>query len=377
MTLPRGRIKTAPEDFLVEEVPLYAPSGEGDHLFVRFTKRNLTTDIAAARIAGAVSVAMRDIGIAGMKDKVAVTTQTVSLPLPREGRLELEARLPRLALDGITVHECVRHTHKLKTGHLAANRFAIVVRGIEAARLAEVTLALEEVGRAGIPNAFGPQRFGRDKNNADRARAWLSGRARPPRDARLRRLLFSALQAELFNRVLDLRVQRGTWSSPLPGDLVKRRASGGLHLWTEAEGRDRCAEGDEWSPTGPIFGVKMRDPVGEPLELEQSVLRESLGDGVDLSVTGPLGEGTRRSLRLWVNDLRVEACELSGPALPVRPAHEEEREQERDLKVSFVLPKGGYATTVLGTVLALNSPEASLEASPEAPEEATQASQRE
>jgi tRNA pseudouridine13 synthase len=355
VTLPFGRIKTQPEDFRVEEVPAYPPSGEGDHLFVRFTKTNLTTDVAASRIAGAMHVAMRDVGIAGMKDKVAVTTQTVSFPLPREGREDFEARLSLLALDGITIHEGVRHTNKLKTGHLAANRFTIVVRGIHAERLAEVISALEEAGRAGIPNAFGPQRFGRDKDNADQARAWLSGRAKAPRDARLRRLLFSALQAELFNRVLDLRVKDGTWATPLLGDLVKRRSSGGLHLWTGEE-----AGRDELSPTGPIFGVKMRDPEGAPFELEQRVLRESLGEGVDLAVTRPLGEGTRRSLRLWIDELHVDACELASETSASDP--------ERDLCVSFVLPKGGYATSVLGTVLALhpeeNPREAPAEASP-------------
>lgn len=355
-----------PEDFLVEEVRAYSPSGEGDHFFVRFTKKNLTTDVAASRIAGAMQVAMRDVGIAGMKDKVAVTTQTVSLHVPREAGRDFEARLSLLALDGITIHECMRHGNKLKAGHLAANRFTIVVRGIDAACVAEVTLALEEAGRMGIPNAFGDQRFGRDKNNADQARAWLAGRIKPPRDPRLRRLLFSALQADLFNRVLDFRVKNGTWHSPLQGDLVKRRSSGGLYLWTGDDPRDESSDRDELSPTGPMFGVKMRDPAGEPLELERRVLRESLGDGVDLSGTRALGEGTRRSLRLWVNDLRVEACDSLGR---VREG-ELHREEERDLKVCFVLPKGGYATSVLGTVLALglpgDSPEVSSDASPEA-----------
>ncbi len=343
--LPRGQIKAAPEDFLVEEVPAYAPSGEGDHLFVRFTKRNLTTDVAASRIAAAMDVAMRDVGIAGMKDKVAVTTQTLSLPLPRERAQDFEAHLSRLALDDITIHECVRHTNKLRTGHLAANRFTIIVRGIEAARLAEVAAALEEAVRTGIPNAFGPQRFGKAKDNADQARDWLSGRAKAPRDARFRRLLFSALQAELFNRVLDLRVNQGTWSTPLRGDLVKRRTSGGLHLWTGGQAREELDGGDEVSPTGPIFGVKMRDPEGEPFEIERTVLRDQLGEGIDLSATRALGEGTRRLLRLWVSDFRVEACE---------PGSLPPREEGRDLRVCFVLPKGGYATCVLGTVLDLD-----------------------
>jgi tRNA pseudouridine13 synthase len=338
---PRGTIKTTPEDFVVEEIPAYEPCGEGDHLYVLFTKRGLTTDEAAGRMARATGVPMRDVGIAGMKDKVAVTTQTISLPLPPRGGAELEAKVRDLSLEGITIHGAKRHGNKLRTGHLVGNRFAVVVRGIERDRVESVVSRLETVGREGLPNAFGAQRFGREKDNADRARAWLSGRTPAPRDARLKRLLFSALQAELFNRVLDARVERGTWATPLVGDLVKRRRSHALFLWT-GEG---AAEDDAPSPTGPMFGAKMRDPEGEPLELERAVLREHLGEGVDLVAARALGEGTRRPLRLWVDELRIERL----------PPGDGEGRAGVGLKLYFVLPKGGYATSVLGTALALDS----------------------
>ena len=233
---PRGTIKTTPEDFVVEEIPAYEPCGEGDHLYVRFTKRGLTTDEAASRIARAVGVPMRDVGIAGMKDKVAVTTQTISLPAPVKDTADLEARVRALSLDGITIGGARRHTNKLRTGHLIGNRFAIVVRGTPPDRAEEVVTSMERVGREGLPNAFGAQRFGREKDNADRARAWLSGRTPAPRDRRLARLLFSALQSELFNRVLDARVADGTWGTPLVGDLVKRRHS---HAFFPVDGRGR------------------------------------------------------------------------------------------------------------------------------------------
>jgi tRNA pseudouridine13 synthase len=336
---PRGSIKTTPEDFVVEEIPAYEPSGEGDHLYVLFTKRGLTTDEAAGRIARATAVPMRDVGIAGMKDKVAVTTQTISLPVPPKGGAELEAKVGDLSLEGITIHGARRHTNKLRTGHLYGNRFAIVVRGVERERVEEVVTTLEAVGREGLPNAFGAQRFGREKDNAERARAWLSGRAPAPRDGRLRRLLFSALQAELFNRVLGERVERGSWAIPLVGDLVKRRHSHALFLWTG----DVTDQDDAPSPTGPMFGAKMREPEGEPLELERAILRENLGEGVDLVSARALGEGTRRPLRLWVDELRIERL---APG-------DGEGQTGVGLKLYFVLPKGGYATSVLGTALAL------------------------
>jgi tRNA pseudouridine13 synthase len=350
----RGRIKTTPEDFVVEEIGAYEPCGEGDHLFVRFTKRGLTTDEAVARIARAVGVPTRDVGVAGMKDKVAVTTQTISLPLPSKGRDEVEARARALSLDGITLLDARKHKNKLRTGHLTGNRFAIVVRDIEPTRVDDVVSAFETVGRTGLPNAFGAQRFGRDKDNADRARAWLSGRAPAPRDGRLRRLLFSALQAELFNRVLDARVANGTWSTPVIGDLVQRRLSHAFFLWT-GEADDEATL-DTPSPTGPMFGAKMREPEGETQELERAILRENLGEGVDLVAARALGEGTRRPLRLWVDELRIERLSASDSA-----------GAGSGLKFYFVLPKGGYATSVLGTALALETTEKTADVFPPTP----------
>jgi tRNA pseudouridine13 synthase len=348
--LARGRIKSTPEDFVVEELPLYEPSGEGEHLYIRFTKRGLTTDAAVKSIASALGVGARDVGVAGMKDKVAVTTQTISVPIPPQDRA-IEERARALALDGITVHEARRHGNKLRTGHLIGNRFAIVVRGVAPEERAQVIASLERIAREGLPNAFGTQRFGRDRDNADRARAWLSGRERGPRDLRMKRLLWSALQSELFNEVLQRRVDAGTWATPLEGDLLKRHASGGLFVCTDVQtDRARALEG-ELSPTGPMFGVKMREPEGAPRDLERAVLAERLGEGVDLAITKPFGEGSRRTLRLWVEALKIESPsegEVDGA---------QAAEQASSITVRFVLPKGAYATTVLSAAISLRETE--------------------
>ena len=115
-----AKIKVTPEDFLVQEIPAYEPSGEGDHLFVRFTKRNMTTDAAVAAIARALGVKPRDVGVAGMKDRVAVTEQTISVPFAPGRDAAAAAFHHATEAERITVHEAKRHTNKLKTGHLRA-----------------------------------------------------------------------------------------------------------------------------------------------------------------------------------------------------------------------------------------------------------------
>jgi tRNA pseudouridine13 synthase len=343
--LPPGRLKATPEDFVVDEAPLYEPSGDGDHLYVRFTKRDLTTDVAARAIAEALyapqSAPMRDVGIAGMKDKRAITTQTISIPIPRgkdvKAADEIAAFARTLALPGITILDARRHGHKLKTGHLASNRFDIIVRAIPSDRAAEVIASLERMGREGVPNAFGTQRFGRDQDNASRALAWLTGKLPAPKDPRQRRFLWSSLQSQLFNEVLARRVADGTWAAPLVGDLLKKVDSGGIFPCLDVETDGERARRGELAPTGPMFGVKMRSPEGEPGKLEQDVFDEHLGREFDLARTKVLGEGTRRALRMPVYELRADRIDDgSGDA---------------SVQVRFVLPRGAYATTVLAAAI--------------------------
>lgn len=337
---PAAKIKNTPEDFVVEEIPAYEPSGTGEHVFVHFEKRNLTTDAAVRAITRALGVDMRAVGIAGMKDKIAVTTQWISLPAPAK-ETSIEEKIGALAIDGVRILAAKRHGNKLKTGHLRGNRFDLVVRGIARDRLPAALVELERVGREGVPNAFGTQRFGKHGDTHEQARAWLTGKARPPSDARLRRLHFSALQSVIFNAVLDARLADGTWNVPQQGDLLKKEDTGGLFLCTDVQtDRERASRG-ELCPTGPIVGDRMRQPEGEVRALEERIAAPWL-EGIDLHRARALGEGTRRGLRLAVDGLSV--AELMDSEA------EAGREQEQALRVRFVLPKGAYATTVLSNV---------------------------
>src|SRR5687767_11569574 len=95
-----GRIKTSPEDFVVDEIPAYEPSGEGTHLYLHVRKKNRTTDDVVKEIARALEVPPREIGVAGLKDKIAVATQWISVPA-RDASVDERAR--SLALEGVEI----------------------------------------------------------------------------------------------------------------------------------------------------------------------------------------------------------------------------------------------------------------------------------
>ncbi len=352
--LATGRLKASPEDFVVDELPAYGPSGSGEHLWLAIRKRDKNTLDAVRAIANALGADVRQAGHAGMKDKFAVTTQALTLLRPPKldrGSFETAAR--QLQLDGIDITEVSWHDNKLKPGHLKGNRFDIRIRDV---KLTDANLAmatLRKCGQEGVPNFYGDQRFGREGDNAARALAWLRGEERGPRDMRQRQFLFSALQSHVFNRVLQARIDDGTWNMPIEGDLLKKHETGGLFTCVDVEADRARALTGELSPTGPMFGTKMRSADGGAKTLEDAIIQRELGENFPLTETSKWGEGTRRILRMWVQELTVEteSNDSEGPGDPSKTT----------VRVRFVLPKGAYATTVLASAFAFPSTLASTE----------------
>ncbi|MBA2538514.1 MAG: tRNA pseudouridine(13) synthase TruD [Deltaproteobacteria bacterium] len=320
-----GTLKSRDEDFVVEEIPAYPPSGTGDHVFVRYEKRGLTTPQAVTVIARALGVRDRDIGVAGMKDRQAVTTQWISLPPPVTPEVALA-----LVLDQVRVLEAVRHNHKLRTGHLRGNRFRLVVRSVtgEAAGTAAAILS-RLVEPPGAPNWYGEQRFGRDGDNAQKGRALVLGERPLGRDRKLDRLMVSSLQSELFNHWLVARLADGLYRSAIPGDVM-HKVAGGMFDSTEPDvDGPRVAMG-EIVPTGPMFGVSMRAPApgSAAAEREATILAASGLTLESFATVRAIAEGTRRDAAIAITDATVAAVEDT-------------------LEVTFALPAGAYATAVM------------------------------
>jgi tRNA pseudouridine13 synthase len=322
------RARLVPEDFAVEEIPLYAPAGEGSHTFVWIEKRLRTTEEASRDLARAAGVAPRDVGYAGRKDRFAVARQTLSVP-----GLDPERALG-LALPGVRVLAAARHPHKLRTAQLRGNRFVLRLRELDAG-VAALEAALAELVREGLPNRFGEQRWGRDGRNVERGRDVLLGRVRP-RDRREARFLVSALQAAVFDEVLARRPR------PLrrlePGDVAVVHASGGLFLVEDAAREQPRADAFEISATGPIpGGGRERAPRGEVARREADALaRFGLDDAAFAAAPRGLRlRGARRALRVRPEEVAVEAA---GP---------------REARLRCVLPPGSYASVLLAELAGL------------------------
>lgn len=332
---PTATIRTLPEDFRVEELPMYPASGTGGHVFIQVRKTGWSTSACVGRIAKELNLDSSEMGHAGMKDRHAITTQLLSFPWPEQEPLP---SLDALEPEGIEVLSAERHPHKLRVGHLIGNRFEIVLRDLADDNEAPLADALTQLRSTGVPNAFGPQRFGRDGDNPERALGWLRGEHRGPRDKRTRKLLLSSVQSMLFDRLLARRVADGTWSTVVRGDLAKTTDHGGLFLSEDEEVDAKRAALGEVTATGPIFGPRMRWPEGEPARWEREVLDEALGGPDALEGLGKIGAGSRRALRIVPGDLEfLFAKEVN----------------QKTITVCMTLPKGAYATTVLGAVFLL------------------------
>lgn len=381
-----GEIKRYDEDFVVTEIPLYAPSGAGTHVYFGVEKHSLTTRDAISQIARGLGRPRMDIGYAGLKDAHAVTRQTFSVEHIDPKRIE------RFENSRMRVLWISRHTNKIKLGHLAGNRFRIRIRDVKSDALGRAQSILDVLRRRGVPNYFEAQRFGTRGDNAlvgaailrndfeaalklilgsptadDRpdiarartlcdagdyenaARAWPgfcheqqklckilargggnAKKAWAAVDHTLRKLYLSAIQSHVFNLVLAMRIDQIYTLSD--GDVAFKHANGAtFNVESAATEQPRC-DAFEISPTGPLFGSRMKQAAGRPAELERSVLAAT---GLDERLFDYREkfrlDGSRRPLRVPLENPKAASGNDANGAY---------------LELSFTLPPGSYATCV-------------------------------
>lgn len=324
-----GRLRASPEDFRVDEIAGFEPSGAGEHLLLTVRKRGMTTPQAARRIAAWAGVAEMGVGYAGLKDRHAVTTQRFSVHLPKRVAPDLTA----LQDDDLQMLDSAWHARKLPRGALAGNRFTLVLREV-VGDVAEAEARLQAIRARGLPNYFGVQRFGRDGDNVASARRMFAGQ-RVRREQRS--LLLSAARSELFNRVLSARVEAGSWDAGLPGEVWMLDGSAsvfGPQAMDETL-QARLAAFDI-HPTGPMWGrgeLRSQDVVAA---LEAAIAGAEPELCAGLEAAGLRQE--RRALRIRASDL---AWRWLAPDA---------------LELGFGLPPGSYATVLVAQLATLDLP---------------------
>lgn len=320
-----GMIRTTPEDFQVEERPLYLPCGQGEHLYLTVTKRGMATPQMVDWFSSRLGVKARCIGVAGLKDARAVTTQMVSVQGVAEERIA-QVR-PDERLLSITV--LGRHRNRLRTGHHAGNRFRLVIRGVRPWAADSVPAILDILTKHGLPNYFGPQRQGRDGRNYSTGAALLVDPARRATMPKSKRLWYlHAYQSFLFNRVVAKRID--SLDRVFAGDWAMKHENGACFLVEEAGAEQPRAEAFAISPTGPLFGSRAPWASGVPGEIERTIVAE---------------QGTTQEALSEA----AAACGFRGERRPLRvPLDGATWSLEHDiLTLSFILPPGAYATSVL------------------------------
>ena len=379
-----GTVRYTPEDFFVEEVPLYEPCGEGQHVYVRFEKRGMATHRLLDNISRQLHVSPRAIGYAGMKDANAVTRQTISIDGIDPSQVE------QLNIRGATVLSVSRHRNKLKLGHLAGNRFKIRIRDVDPHAENTARDILDVLQQRGVPNYFGEQRFGVRTNTHLLGWALLRGdskefvrqylgyphvdekpeiqqartlvdegeyeaalkiwprnlyaerkllsilvgshgdesRAVATLNKRLRGLFFSAYQSFLFNQLLVQRIH--SVNQLMDGDVAYIHASGAAFVVQNLAAEQPRADAFEISPSGPMFGTKVLLASGVPGQMERQMLAETGLSLAEFRLPGINFKGVRRPLRV----------PLTGVNLG----------WDDGLVLEFQLPPGSYATEVLREV---------------------------
>jgi tRNA pseudouridine13 synthase len=315
-----ARLRSTPEDFVVEEILGYDADGQGEHALLWVEKRGQTTDWLARELARYAGASPMNVGYAGMKDRHAVTRQTFSIQLAGKSDPDWSA----LPIEGVKVLAATRHGRKLKRGALKGNRFVLTLREVSGER-ARAEQVLAQIAAQGVPNYFGEQRFGREGANVAQARAMFGGR-RVDRDKRS--FLLSAARSHIFNAVLAERIERAAWATPLEGEIW---SLAGSRSWFGPEPFDailaeRLARGDI-HPSGPLWGQGELPSRGEVAQLEQTVADayRDLAEGL----AGARMDQERRPLRLIPKQFQWRWL------------------ADDVLELTFELPAGAYATTVV------------------------------
>jgi tRNA pseudouridine13 synthase len=352
----QGIYKVIPEDFMVEEQIAYELSGEGEHLWCWVEKIGENTDWVLQQLAKWAGVSPSKVGVAGQKDRHAVTRQWFSIQLP----ILIDPKVDDFKLKNVAILKTIRHHRKLQTGGLSGNRFTVVIRNIQpfqggdADVIQSLQARLNLIKEQGVPNYYGEQRFGIHGRNVKQGEKLLAGEL--PKVKRNQKSMFlSAIRSWMFNVLLSERIKLQNWNQLLPGDVLQLEGS---NKWFVEDGSTDLAERVntlDVHPTGALFGKGVLPTEKNALKIEQSI-----AEGFKTWIAGLDEYGVkqdRRALRLLPLDLEWQWIASSAEREDVLSVAFDKLSLESDwrtapvLQLSFSLRSGSYATMVMRELL--------------------------
>lgn len=313
-----GVFKDQPQDFIVTEHLGYELSGEGENLYLLLEKTSLNTQQVCQHLAKVLNKPIRDIGYAGMKDKHAVTRQWFSIQM----NVKQQPDLSGIETSQIAILKSIRHGRKLKIGALKANQFDIRLKHVT--QIQDLFTRLDWIKLQGVPNYFGEQRFGFKGNNLNWANRMASGEK--IRDRKIKGFALSAPRAYLFNQVLSERIKAGFGNRPM-GTEVYELAGSNSYFCDEITPQieQRLKEQDIYL-TGPLFGK---------------------GDMISTAEVAALESKVAQPHQNWLDLLSNHGLKQERRALWLYPKKMSYQTDGNDVTLSFELPSGTFATSVI------------------------------
>ena len=331
---------SSPRDFTVEEIPLYEFTGEGEHLVLKVRKKEMTTWEMLDAISNHIGLRRRDIGYAGLKDKHAMTIQYISLPA------KLEEKLSTFSHEKIKILDTTRHNNKIRVGHLKGNRFNIRLKKVLGVQKDKLDSVLKWIKQNGVPNYFGNQRFGTNGNNWEDGKKLIAGEMKM-RDRKTREFLMGSYQSYLFNQWLCKRMELNLLLqkfSEKETEQLLELPEGSLEGTKMQPNFFKLLEGD----------LMMHYPYGRLFEVEALAKEAERFNTKDIAPTGLIpGTKTKRATgTAGLLEARFdEEIKLYGARryawIQVTEVKKNYLEEKAHYELSFVLPKGSYATNVL------------------------------
>ena len=323
-----GLLRSQMTDFKVFEQIPFLPCGEGEHLFIQVRKTGANTLFVARELAKYFKVKEQLVSYAGLKDRFAVTEQWFGVHVP--GKQEFN--LVDLVIEGVEILSYKRHNKKLRTGALLGNRFELILRDVTAVKA--LTERWQQIIEQGVPNYFGEQRFGINGGNIERAQSLFSGQK--VKDKKKRGMYLSAARSHIFNSVVNERIKQKCFDQVAVGDVMMLAGTQSVFHLDEIDEtiNQRFIEKDV-DITAPMWGAGDLMTSHEPLALEQKIADENPEFSQGLPRFGLKQE--RRRIRINVSETDLEL-------LPTD-------DTKSTVKISFFLPAGCYATTILRELL--------------------------